>query len=99
MLLGTDDTKVTLKRNPKTDGLRRATQKANEVLLGTVGLDCHRHQLMQVMQKPILPRNCQMPAMCNKLLALSYQSTESQHMSDTLGLHYCRMLFVEKGNE
>ena len=24
-----DDTEVTLKRNPKTDGLRRATQKAN----------------------------------------------------------------------
>ncbi len=25
-----DDTEVTLKRNPKTDGLRRATQKAHE---------------------------------------------------------------------
>ena len=24
-----DDTEVTLKRNPKTDGLRRATQKAD----------------------------------------------------------------------
>ena len=28
-MLMMDDTEVTLKRNPKTDGLRRATQKAN----------------------------------------------------------------------
>ena len=28
---GRDDTEVTLKRNPAVDGLRRATQKANEI--------------------------------------------------------------------